>query len=490
MSQSSRKRGWTRYWLVCALVLVAPLVGLPFPSPQRGAAFAQSDSTSDWLAGVGTGIDGLAYLWGGAEATLIQEFGPSDYSVHVHPEFYTYSLAYGFSQPGHTGLDIGIPAGTPLYAPSDGGIAYCAGTGNPGFPEEESCAAFQSATPGPTSGRLQIELPNGDMLIYGHVDDCVVKPGESVKSGQLLGHSGGSTDLPNHVHLEYRTPDPTTESGWRIVDPRLTPINQGTVPTRSSTPITTPAITDTPAPNTPAPARTPTATATPVGESPREFSYRGDFYLRDRVVPVERADLTEVTAYQGFIVYGRTADGPFAALYIPVSKRARDGMVRYLPEQLNRPAEPCPAEDPRAAIPSPWKLADGSEYVFAGYEPDVTGPLMTELAPNVFYETGSSLPLRELFVKVADGYQRYDYLDGAATVPVEQLVAGIAFAGQPLTYRKTLDNATGLGPLVRIGCAGPFKVSATLGSEDPPFSRVYVEVGGKLVVFGAGATED
>ncbi len=186
-------------------------------TPVAGAAVPDN-----WLAGQGQPIDGLAHLWGGVEAFLTQEFGPSDFT-RANPEFFAYSLEYGFPEPGHTGLDVGIPAGTPLYAPSDA-VVVCAGTDNGNG--EDSCASFQSSTGGPTSGRLQLGLRNGDMLIFGHVKDSVVKPGEPVVRGQLIGHSG--TQNGDHVYVEYRIPDPSTGAGWHVVDPRLTFLN--TVP--------------------------------------------------------------------------------------------------------------------------------------------------------------------------------------------------------------------------------------------------------------------
>src|SRR5262245_4455373 len=69
-----------------------------------------------------TSAAGLSSIWGnelfgGAQPPTSQGFGPTDFSRYVHPEWYTYALDYGFTEPGHTGLDIAIPAGTPLYAP-------------------------------------------------------------------------------------------------------------------------------------------------------------------------------------------------------------------------------------------------------------------------------------------------------------------------------------------------------------------------------------
>jgi murein DD-endopeptidase MepM/ murein hydrolase activator NlpD len=191
--------------------------------------------------GPGTGA-GVASIWGniligGAPPPLTQPFGPTDFSVNVHPEWYSYSLAYGFSSPGHTGLDVGIPANTPLYAPLDSKV-ICAGTDN--GTGEDSCAAFVSAYGGQTSGRLQLKLPNGDMLILGHVNRSLVRPGDQVKAGQQVGLSGGFNG--DHVHVEYRTPDPRTTSQWRIIDPHepLDGVSINPLPTEIGMPEVTP----------------------------------------------------------------------------------------------------------------------------------------------------------------------------------------------------------------------------------------------------------
>jgi murein DD-endopeptidase MepM/ murein hydrolase activator NlpD len=194
-----------------------------------------------------TSAIGVAALWGeiqigGAAPPLSQDFGPTDFSRFVHPDWYSYSLQYGFSEPGHTGLDVAIPAGTPLYAPSDSEV-ICAGSGN--GTGEDSCSAFLSAYGGPSSGRLQLKLANGDMLILGHVNETLVTPGTRVKAGQQVGVSGGFNG--DHVHVEYRVKDPGTQSGWRIVDPRgpldgvsvaafSSPVADFTIPTPQPTP--------------------------------------------------------------------------------------------------------------------------------------------------------------------------------------------------------------------------------------------------------------
>ncbi|HEY7034047.1 MAG TPA: peptidoglycan DD-metalloendopeptidase family protein [Thermomicrobiales bacterium] len=245
----------------------------------------------------GTSAVGLASVWGnllfdGAPPPISQGFGPTDFSVNVHPEWYTYSLDYGFTQPGHTGLDVAIPAGTPLYAPEDSTVV-CAGTGN--GDGEDSCAAFLSAYGGPTSGRFQLKLPNGDMLIYGHVNASLVAPGQQVKAGQEVAISGGFNG--DHVHVEYRIRDSTTPSGWRLVDPRgpmdgiqitvtpgagMPPNTQQ--PTPEPTPTSSPTATEEASPKAGTPAASPVASpvASPEASPVAEVDKDGDGLTDDQ----------------------------------------------------------------------------------------------------------------------------------------------------------------------------------------------------------------
>ncbi len=142
---------------------------------------------------------------GRGRGALTQEFGPTDFSRKSAPSGTPTRSTYGFPEPGHTGLDVGIVAGTTLYAPSDA-VVVCAGTGNGNG--EDGCAGFASSTGGHTSGRLQLRLPSGDMLIYGHVARQCGGAGRACAAGQLgrlLREQNG-----DHVHLEYRVPDPDT----------------------------------------------------------------------------------------------------------------------------------------------------------------------------------------------------------------------------------------------------------------------------------------
>ena len=86
----------------------------------------------------------------------------------------------------HKGLDISAPAGTPIYAPSRGVVAFI---------ERD-----------PAYG-LVLNLTHGTGLVssYAHLQRVSVKPGQSVQRGEVvayIGDSGRSTGP--HLHYEVR----------------------------------------------------------------------------------------------------------------------------------------------------------------------------------------------------------------------------------------------------------------------------------------------
>jgi len=150
-------------------------------------------------------------LGSNGNAPISQDFNvPSDLGL------YSYSTEYGLNGINHTGVDIAVPYGTPYFAPM-GGTVLCAGTGVGQDESGGSCAAFRDLM-GNGAGRVEIQLDNGAVLIYGHSSRAALAPGSRVSAGTLLGYSGGENGA--HVHLEARVRDPSTDSGWRIVDPR------------------------------------------------------------------------------------------------------------------------------------------------------------------------------------------------------------------------------------------------------------------------------
>jgi murein DD-endopeptidase MepM/ murein hydrolase activator NlpD len=84
----------------------------------------------------------------------------------------------------HAGIDLAAPIGTPEYAAMDGVVLEA----------------------GPASGfglAVYIQHENGDVTVYGHMEQILVKAGQVVKAGDtiaLLGNRGQSTGP--HLHFE------------------------------------------------------------------------------------------------------------------------------------------------------------------------------------------------------------------------------------------------------------------------------------------------
>ena len=175
-----------------------------FGKPLAAASDVATQTSAGQLVGAG-----LATIWGGGDMPIAQEFGDTDYA-RGNP-LYDYSRQFGVS--GHTGLDIGLAHGTPLYAPAGGTVVVAGGSG---YYADETGRHDPA-----TSGELRLRLDSGHELILGHLSRIAVRVGQRVGPGEPVGWSGtvGQGNVA-HLHLEYRVPDRATTSGWRIVDPR------------------------------------------------------------------------------------------------------------------------------------------------------------------------------------------------------------------------------------------------------------------------------
>lgn len=102
----------------------------------------------------------------------------------------------------HAGLDLGAPAGTPIYAPCDAFVVWASfeafKPGNtwemiPYNPASGGCTILQPSAPGASSFQTSIS----------HQSAIIVQPGQFVRAGQLIGRVGstGNSSGP-HVHWE------------------------------------------------------------------------------------------------------------------------------------------------------------------------------------------------------------------------------------------------------------------------------------------------
>jgi murein DD-endopeptidase MepM/ murein hydrolase activator NlpD len=147
---------------------------------------------------------GQSYDWG--------EFG-----VDSDNGYYGYGTQYGLNGRQHTGVDITGPWNSQYRSPVSGTVT-CAGTGVGAGADGGGCAAFGTMDGRGGAGRIEVQLDNGAVLIFGHSQQSFVRPGQRINVGDALGTIGWANS--DHVHLEARVRDPSTPSGWRIVDPR------------------------------------------------------------------------------------------------------------------------------------------------------------------------------------------------------------------------------------------------------------------------------
>lgn len=86
----------------------------------------------------------------------------------------------------HTGIDISAPKGTPVYATADGTISNDKGGSGYGI-------------------TVVIRHGYSYSTVYAHLSKKIVKPGQRVKRGQLIGYVGNTgLSMGSHLHYEVR----------------------------------------------------------------------------------------------------------------------------------------------------------------------------------------------------------------------------------------------------------------------------------------------
>lgn len=103
----------------------------------------------------------------------------SEYGMRKHPVTGVYQL--------HAGIDIAGPKSTPISA------AYAG----------RAKAVGENVVPFRTGRQILIANPDGEGQFYGHLDAAVVKEGDNVKQGQLIGYMGDTGQVTGvHLHFE------------------------------------------------------------------------------------------------------------------------------------------------------------------------------------------------------------------------------------------------------------------------------------------------
>ena len=101
----------------------------------------------------------------------------SGFGYRMHPIYKVRKMHYG--------TDFSVPTGTPVYATGDGQIVYTR-TKFSGYGKH-----------------IKIKHGFGYQTLYAHLNEFLVKPGQKVKRGQVIGYSGntGGSTAP-HLHYE------------------------------------------------------------------------------------------------------------------------------------------------------------------------------------------------------------------------------------------------------------------------------------------------
>lgn len=118
-----------------------------------------------------------------------------------------YGWRYGVIGPGvqdfHTGLDFGVPVGTPIYA-----------THNGFFSTENNYGGGLM---------LRVNGSSGWSTVYAHTSRAAVGAGTYVHTGQVIGFSGASGHDITGAHLHYEV----RNQHGQLVDPRYTAPDSG-----------------------------------------------------------------------------------------------------------------------------------------------------------------------------------------------------------------------------------------------------------------------
>jgi hypothetical protein len=143
-------------------------------------------------------------VWGNVSYFVSSDHGEEATWVSDYPtpcQLYEYTHNYGMTGCKHPGIDVQMPAGTPIYALRAGSINWIR---NAGQTNEIEVRVLDS---------------QGHLMLYHHLQSSVVSQGQSVSVGQLLGYSGHPSGSSAHLHFEHRIPDSSTVADWRIIDP-------------------------------------------------------------------------------------------------------------------------------------------------------------------------------------------------------------------------------------------------------------------------------
>ena len=120
---------------------------------------------------------------------------------------------------GHTGIDFGVKAGTPIYAPADGVIEYAQwfttdnGSDNP----------YWITNGGGISVVLGCDGDTSPSFVFSHLDYTEANTGDRVKQGDVIGYSGNTGKWTTGAHLHFEAIPP----GFNLNSPTYGRVDPG-----------------------------------------------------------------------------------------------------------------------------------------------------------------------------------------------------------------------------------------------------------------------
>ncbi len=150
-------------------------------------------------------VSGAGVAWPIHKATITQAFGPS--SLAFEPSY------AGFAH-FHTGIDLASAGGTPVLAAADGVVAGARPMTNPAG----NLVGYGNF--------VILQHPAGLKTLYGHLQAILVREGQTVKRGQLVGLVGSTgNSTGTHTHFEVRVDNTPVDPLNLLAPPPEPPFN-------------------------------------------------------------------------------------------------------------------------------------------------------------------------------------------------------------------------------------------------------------------------
>lgn len=196
-------------------VVTSALVGAGIVAVAAGAAVPNAKDHANTLDGIDSVSQAALDRAAAAETASRSDSAGLNTSISAAPDAYVLPMRdYTFTSPFgarwgklHAGVDLAIHEGTPYAAVHGGKVILAQWYGGYGY-----C--------------IMIDHGNGLVTVYGHSSKLLVKQGDTVKTGQIIGvvgSTGHSTGPHLHleVHVNGKAVDPTPWFKQHGVDLKL-----------------------------------------------------------------------------------------------------------------------------------------------------------------------------------------------------------------------------------------------------------------------------